>query len=76
MRTYKTISCAVTGYRKKMDGLPCEDATKVRHTLKGTIIAVADGHGDKRCLFASVGAKLATKAVCDILKIYFHCNKY
>lgn len=70
MKTYKTISCSVTGYRKKMDNLPCEDATKVIHTSRGTIIAVADGHGDKRCLFASTGARLAVKAVCDILKLY------
>ena len=70
MRAYKTISCSVTGYRKKLDNLPCEDATKVLHTLKGTLIAVADGHGDKRCLFASVGAKLAVKAACDVLKLY------
>ena len=70
MRAYKTISCSVTGHRKKLENLPCEDATKVLHTLKGTLIAVADGHGDKRCLFASVGAKLAVKASCDILKLY------
>lgn len=70
MRAYKTISCSVTGYRKKLDDLPCEDATKVLHTLKGTLIAVADGHGDKRCLFASTGARLATKAACEILKLY------
>ena len=53
-----------------MDDLPCEDATKVVRTLKGTIVAVADGHGDKRCLFASIGAKLAVDAACDVLKLY------
>jgi len=74
MRAYKTISCSVTGYRKVLDNLPCEDATKVVHTLKGTIIAVADGHGDRRCLFASIGAKLATKAVCDVLKFYLKAS--
>lgn len=70
MRAYKTVSCSVTGYRKKIENLPCEDATRVLHTLKGTLIAVADGHGDKRCLFASTGAKLATRAACEILKLY------
>lgn len=75
MRAYRTISCSVTGYRKKMDNLPCEDATKVLHTFKGTLIAVADGHGDKRCLFASVGAKLATRAICNVLKFYLKATK-
>lgn len=70
MRAYKTISCSVTGYRKKTGGLACEDATRVIHTSVGTVAAVADGHGDKRCLFASIGAILATKAACDALKRY------
>lgn len=70
MSTYKTISCSVTGYRKKLDGLQCEDATKVVHTAAATIVAVADGHGDKKCVYASIGAKLATNAACKTLKTY------
>ena len=70
MRTYKTISCSVTGYRKKRENIPCEDATTVLRASRGTIVAVADGHGDKRCLFASVGARLAVRAACNVLKLY------
>lgn len=70
MSTYKTISCSVTGYQKKLEGLPCEDAIKVVHTATATIVAVADGHGDRRCVFASIGARLATKAACEVLKAY------
>ena len=70
MRVYNTMSCSVRGYRKQLTHSPCEDATKVVHTHKGTIIAVADGHGDARCTLASVGAKLATDAACSVLGRY------
>lgn len=70
MRVYNTISCSVTGYRKQLAHSPCEDAIKVVHLHKGTIIAVADGHGDARCSFASIGAKLATCAACSVLGRY------
>lgn len=87
MSGYKTISCSVTGYQKKVENRQCEDATKVIHTSKGTIISVADGHGDRRCLFSSIGAKLAVKAICDVLKeylkrvsddpfVYWNTNRY
>lgn len=70
MKSYQTISCSVTGHRKKSEGHPCEDATRVLHIKEGTLVAVADGHGDKRCIFAFVGAELATKAATDTLKRY------
>ena len=53
MRTYKTISCSVTGYRKKRENIPCEDATTVLRASRGTIVAVADGHGDLKVSFTS-----------------------
>lgn len=70
MNPYKTLSCSVTGYRKKMEGFPTEDATKVVHTKKGAVVAVADGHGDRRCIYAFVGSRLAVKAACHVLKTY------
>lgn len=76
MRSCKTVSCSVTGYRKQLSHAPCEDATKVLHVKGGTIIAVADGHGDKRCLFASVGAQLAVRAACEVLKRHLKTVKH
>ena len=70
MKTLKTISCSVTGYRKQLEGKPCEDATRVIHTKNATVVAVADGHGDPRCLFAHIGSQLAVRAACDVLKKY------
>lgn len=70
MMTNKTISCRVTGYRKLIDGRPCEDATRVVHLKTATIVAVADGHGDHRCVFAHIGSELAVRAACEALKSY------
>lgn len=70
MKTPKTISCRVTGYRKLMEGKPCEDATRVIHIKNATIMAVADGHGDCRCIFAHIGSQLAVRAACEALKAY------
>ena len=53
-----------------IDGKPCEDATRVVHLKTATIVAVADGHGDHRCVFAHIGSKLAAKAACEALKSY------
>ena len=75
MRAYRTVSCSVTGYRKMVDALPCEDSTRVVHTKTGTILAVADGHGDKRCLFATVGSRMATKAATNVLRRYLNAVK-
>lgn len=71
MNTPKTISCSVTGYRKQLEGKPCEDATRVVRLKNATVLSVADGHGDPRCLFAHIGSRLAVRAACDILKKYY-----
>lgn len=71
MNTPKTISCSVTGYRKQLEGKPCEDATRVIRLKNATILSVADGHGDPRCLFAHIGSRLAVRAACDVLKKYY-----
>ncbi len=68
MSRQTTLSCSVTGYRKSSLGRPCEDATRVLHTRGGTILAVADGHGDARCIYADIGAALAVRAAADVLK--------
>ena len=68
MKKYKTLSCRVTGYRKLLDGNECEDAYRVAHTKNSVIAAVADGHGDRRCVFASRGAEIAVKVACDVLR--------
>lgn len=68
MSLYQTVSCSVTGHRKAEAGKLCEDATRVIHTKEVTVMAVADGHGDSRCIFAHVGAALAVKGACAVLR--------
>mgnify|MGYP001069170263 FL=1 len=71
MNTLKTISCSVTGYRKQLEGKPCEDATRVIRLKNAMVLSVADGHGDPRCLFAHIGSRLAVRAACDVLKKHY-----
>lgn len=70
MRTFRTVSCRVTGYRKKNEGKPCEDATKVLKTGRFTVISAADGHGDRRCVLANIGSQFAVKSACEVLGGY------
>ncbi len=60
----------VTGFRKKETGGGCEDALKVLPFSKGQILAAADGHGDLRCKYASVGAALACESAVRVLASY------
>ncbi len=71
MRSYTTLSSSVTGYQKSLEGRPCEDAVKVIRVGGATLMAVADGHGDRRCLFAHIGASLAVRAACEVLKRFY-----
>ena len=70
MRTFRTASCKITGYRKKNEGKPCEDAIKVLKSGAFTVMAAADGHGDSRCLLADVGSAIAVKSACEALSEY------
>lgn len=64
----QVFSCRITGAAKLANGRPCQDALRVVHTREGAILAVADGHGDRRCLFSGVGASLAVQAGCQAVK--------
>ncbi len=68
MRNYTTLTSSVTGFRKQEDGRHCEDALKVVRIDGATLMAVADGHGDRRCSYADIGAALAVRAACEVLK--------
>lgn len=50
---------SVHGYNHQLKGLPCEDFGLVSELKKGKIFAVADGHGDTRCMRSKVGSQLA-----------------
>ncbi len=66
--SYHYVTRSVTGYKKHLRGKPCEDACTVVRLKKAIICAVADGHGDSKCKYASIGSELATKVACGVLR--------
>ena len=50
---------SVHGYYHQLRGLPCEDFGLVSEIEKGKIFAVADGHGDPRCMRSKEGSRIA-----------------
>lgn len=47
---------------------PCQDAWLSRHVGRSVLVAVADGHGSKRCPFSADGAQLAVETALDLLE--------
>ena len=70
MRTLHHYTAAVscrTGERHLRKRLPCQDRWLLRETPGGIILALADGHGDARCIRAGFGARMACAAAADVL---------
>lgn len=65
---WSAISASITGAAHSRAGLPNQDAVKVwpaSATARRAIVAVADGHGDKRHFRSDRGAKFAVRAALD-----------
>lgn len=60
-------SLRVQGFYKKENDLSCEDAFKTRPFPKGQILAVADGHGDPKCIHAERGSRIACEVAAEVL---------
>lgn len=65
---YHVVTRSATGYKKVLRDMPCEDAVGIVRFKKAVICAVADGHGDPKCKYASIGSRLATETACGILR--------
>jgi len=65
---YHIVTRSAIGYKKVLRGKSSEDAIDTVRLKKAVICAVADGHGDPRCKYASIGSKLATKVACGVLR--------
>lgn len=63
-----TFNRIVTGYKKLQKRLPGEDFATTKQFKDFSIMACADGHGDKKCKYASKGAELAVWHICKILQ--------
>lgn len=55
---------SVHGYNHQLNDMPCEDYGLINESDKGKIFAVADGHGDSRCIRSKEGSKIA----CEVAK--------
>lgn len=62
------LSRKTTGYRKRKQGLPCEDAVLSRDFGDFCVLACADGHGDERCRYAARGAELAVRTAASLFR--------
>ena len=65
---YHVVTRSVTGYKKVLRGKTSEDAIGTVRLKKAAICAVADGHGDPKCKYASTGSELAIKVACEVLR--------
>ena len=65
---YHVVTRSATGYKKVLRGKTIEDAVGTVRLKKAVICAVADGHGDPKCKYASTGSELATKVACGVLR--------
>lgn len=62
-----TLSRRTVGYGKRLEGAECEDYGTIHTLSDGVIFAVADGHGDKKCVYAVEGARIACAEACKLL---------
>lgn len=61
----------VKGAAHKRNGLPCQDSKKIVEISEQiVIIAVADGHGSKKCPRSDRGSTIAVNTFCEVMKNY------
>lgn len=62
---------SVQGASHIRSGIECQDSCKKKICDNGTIImAVADGHGSKKCPFSKTGSSIAVNVFCKIMEEY------
>lgn len=71
---FHTFIRSAVGYKKLRNGKTSEDSIKALRLKNASICAVADGHGDSSCKYSGIGAEIATKVACDVMRaIYQGC---
>lgn len=64
----KTIGRKVQGSSHIRSETKCQDSFRIIEKENYTIIAVADGHGSKACLYSDSGSRIAVNTFCKKLK--------
>jgi serine/threonine protein phosphatase PrpC len=74
MVTWRVLTESVRGASHYRNGLPNQDATASYQAVMGElplIVAVADGHGSKRCTHSHLGAQFAVQAAIESVQTVF-----
>lgn len=74
MVTWQVLTESVRGASHHRNGLPNQDATGYFQAIAGElplIVAVADGHGSKRCTHSHLGAQFAVAAAIESVQKVF-----
>ncbi|MBM3436287.1 MAG: protein phosphatase 2C domain-containing protein [Bacteroidetes bacterium] len=69
---YRIIARKAIGASHKKKGIVNQDSYKVINTNEISIIAVADGHGNEKCIYKNIGSKKAVNCFCDQINISHH----
>jgi hypothetical protein len=68
---WHAFGATARGALHEQTGLPNQDSHQIASTQRGLVIlSAADGHGDRRCVRADVGAQLAVRAAVDCAQLY------
>ena len=65
--SWRSVGHSVQGARHLQHNQPCQDACAIKMTEDMVIMALADGHGDKKHAHSDVGAKIAVDVACELL---------
>lgn len=64
---WQTAGVSVCGARHIAEQSPCQDAVQFYADAQMAIVAVADGHGDKKYTASQIGAQIAVDVAVDLL---------
>jgi len=65
---WRAAGVSACGARHVLNNTPCQDAVQVQSSNTSIILAVADGHGDKKHLHSDKGSQFAVEVACRIME--------
>ena len=65
--SWRSVGHSVQGARHLQHNQTCQDACAIKMTEDIVVMALADGHGDKKHAHSDVGAKVAVDIACELL---------
>jgi len=65
---WRAAGVSACGARHIQNNSPCQDAVKVTVSNQSLVLAVADGHGDKKHIHSDKGSQFAVEVACRIME--------